>query len=139
MAVTLAIGKTIRNAIVQDCIDAWSVTKVHVGPPETEQTTLPYAVVWLQDVPMEWQTVKGVEQTYRFNVYGRFARPVAGNVEDEKITKADSLLAQLMAGATYSGAYLPTVELVTFGDLDAAEPDAFEIGVVFSVRVNDQL
>lgn len=114
-----------------DCVD-----KVHVGMV-MEDTNTPYAHIILESVGMEYMSVRTVEQRHRF-VITRVAATTAGaRLMDEKITKANLLLAQLMASATFATyGFSPIVSNV---DLEATpsylKDSEYAIAITFEVSV----
>lgn len=135
----LTAAPNLLAAIGQDCVDAWGLTdkSVDYGQPRLPKKNLPYAVIDILDVEMDFSG-KGVEQTYQFSIIGRFAFPETGNIVLEKIARANELIAQLIDGPNYKGlAYLPIVRAVQFEETDPTLEKAYEVAILFECKVRE--
>ena len=130
-------GTELRTAVKTAAVAAWGVSKVHYGNPMLPQATVPYAVIRLDSVPMEWLTVKDVEQRYRFEVYYVAKWAADQVVEDLKVTKANALIAELMDSVYFATkGMLPLVSQVSFEESDDPNEPTYMVQVDFEVVVH---
>jgi hypothetical protein len=139
---SIAVVKTIRDAIIADAKAAWSLSKIHPRPPRTEQTSVPYAWVIATEVAQESVAVRSVEQTHVFEIGGRFA--MVDDPQDAQITKADAMIARLMAATAgvptpsyASVGMLPIVTNISFSDVDDPQEAAYEVVMTFTCLTHD--
>ena len=127
-----------REALTDAIGSAWGVARIHYGRPKIERDAgpaLPYAVVRLDAVPMEFGTLTCVEQVYRFDILGRFPWPTVGEIEEIKEGLANDLIEKLMATSAVHDGYLPMVDDVRFSESEPDEEEPkFEITVTWSIR-----
>ena len=128
-----------RDAITEAIVLAWSVPKVHYGAPRLPQAVLPYAVLRIAEVTQEQLTVCDVEQTYVFDcIYvGKWTDNVV--LEEEKVEKANTLIAALMKGATFGDGMSPLIRLVSFEEYDDDNEPTYEVLVQFELKSHAHL
>lgn len=135
---SLLVVKEVRDAIRTACGLAWGLSEDDVvyGEPHTVRD-LPYAVVRLDSVPMEPETVCCVEQTYQYEI-DYIAKFSEGDViEDVKVEKANALIAQLMQGSVFAGvARSPVIREVSFAESDNQDEPIYRLSVLFTVIVD---
>jgi hypothetical protein len=124
----------IRDALYTTVGSAWTgLTGIYRGSPRIVVQP-PFAVIYINEVRQEWATLTTVHMPLEFTIVGVFKYPAATTApDDEKLTKADSLIDLLEAGVTY-GTYgmIPTISRVGFEDSEDIE-DAYEVHVTLSV------
>ena len=128
--------EAILEAIRANVNEAWEASMpVSFGPP-VEALAAPYAVVDLLPVAREFQTVRGVEETYRFRVTGRFPFPSSGNLLLTKAGRMRALIELLQPGPRYQGlATRPLVTQADPGETDDGEQRVYEVTLTFECRV----
>lgn len=105
-----------------------------IGQPRTV-VALPYAVVLLDSVPTQFETVRGVLMDVTVRIIGTFPIPdTTSNLDLLKLSKADALITKLEASTVYGTnlASMPLVKDVNFPDED--EEDRYRVEVTFGCQ-----
>lgn len=124
----------IRDAVRDAVVAAWNVTEVHKGTPRFVKTTVPFAVIYMDSVAMEYVTVTDVQQTYTFEIVGVFAIEGGTVVEDEKLARANELITVLMAEGSFAEyGMMPLASNVNFSEPDDVNESVYEVSVTFTV------
>lgn len=121
---------------------AWSVSQVALRAPRTRQLHLPYAVIRIEELGANRDgplaSLGRVEQTMKFGILGRFPFPTdpSLNVELEKLTRVNELVAALQTGATFADGSFPLVTRADFREEDSTLNAAYEVAATFELRVS---
>lgn len=127
----------LRDEIRKAVASAWNVEKVHYGSVVLAQTVTPYAVIRLDSVPMEWLTPCDVEQRYRFEIWLVDKWTAASVLEQVKVDKANSLIAQLMTSETFATYGMqPLISQVAFDESDDPNEPLYMVQVDLEVVVH---
>jgi hypothetical protein len=130
----------ILAALTQDCVDAWGLVdeSVELGSQRLPRETVPYALIEVLPVAIDFLEVRSVEQTYQFRITGRFAFPSSGNILLYQITQANLLIAAIITGPKYNDlAYLPIVREVSFDEFDETQEPSCEVSILFECKVRE--
>ncbi len=124
----------LREAVRLAVVAAWNPSKIHYGTAQLEQSVVPYAVIRLDSVPMEWLSVSDVQQSYKYECWLVDKWVADAVLEDLKVEKANALIAQLMTSelfATYG--MMPLVSNVSFDESDDPNEPLYLVQVDFEV------
>lgn len=133
-------AEAIINALMQDCIDAWTLGdgRVDFGQKRFPQNVVPYAIIDMLPVAMGALGARTVKQDYTFRIYARFEFPATGNILLAKIAKANLLIAKIITGANYRDlAYLPYITEFDPTEEDEPQQRVYEFSVTFTCQASE--
>lgn len=134
----LLVDKELREKIILDVKAAWPdvVDRVQTGDPRLVPSRSPFAVVRLDEVSSEWESLRAVEQTYRFEVSCVENLPQGVNIEDRKSDRANALIDMLTESTVYAEiGRLPFISGVQFEEPDDPREQMTTI-IIFEVKVS---
>lgn len=132
---------TVRTALRTSIRTAWSVTRIFDDEPKTiaAASHLPRAFIFLQDTEIttgQGQSGMGqVEVPLTYEITGQFAYPASGSLEEAKVSKANLLLAQLTASASFGGGRRDVVAVRFEKTPTEKLEEAYTVTIVFRVRL----
>ena len=136
-----------RAELVEAVRSAWGFDDddpIELGTPRTAWTTYPQAAIYTNPVEREFVGPRIVEESYLFEIEGRFPLPSDGTLDDLKLDRArelgELLCPPAVEGSTIaspsilvSGCFLPHVSTVDFGS-DEDSDSYYSVRLAFSVR-----
>ena len=131
---------SLRDAVRTAVIAAWGSIPISYGKPRMPIATTPYAVVQAGKVAISFDgpaaTVTNTSQENSFTIIGRFPFPTDPTqvIEDQKVTLANALIAQLQASGGFAGVGMaPLVGAVEWSEGDDPNEKVFEVTLQFRV------
>jgi len=130
---------TLRDAVRTAVLAAWGSVPISYGKPRMP-IGAPYAVVQAGKVAVSFDgpaaTVTNTSQENSFTIVGRFPFPTDPTqvIEDQKVTLANALIAQLQASGGFAGVGLaPLVSGIEWSESDDPNEKVFEVTLQFRV------